>query len=92
VLASYFDRLKISAMYAFGAMVNGWFISTASLISGQIYAHNGIPAYWYGIEPMYPGLFFALFWWGLGKLEKPKIDQQHVIINNKGLRTNTLIK
>jgi hypothetical protein len=69
VLASYFERLRISAVYAFGAMVNGWFISTASLISGHLYSSNGIPAYWYGIEPMYPGLFFALFWWGLGKLE-----------------------
>ena len=84
VLASYFDRLKISAIYAFGAMVNGCFISTASLISGQIYAHNGIPAYWYGVEPMYPGLFFALFWWGLGILEKkPKIDQQQALRNNE---------
>jgi hypothetical protein len=72
VLASYFDRLKIPAVYAFGALVNGCFISTASLISGHINASNGIPAYWFGIEPMYPGLFFALFWWGMGKLEKPK--------------------
>jgi solute:Na+ symporter, SSS family len=72
VLASYFDRLKIPAVYAFGAMVNGCFISTASLIYGHINAYHDIPVYWFGIEPMYPGLFFALFWWGLGKLEKPR--------------------
>jgi solute:Na+ symporter, SSS family len=72
VLACYFDRLKISAVYAFGAMVNGWFISTASLISGHLFPHYGIPAYWFGVEPMYPGLFVALFWWALGKLEPQK--------------------
>jgi solute:Na+ symporter, SSS family len=76
VLASYFDRLKIPAAYAFGALVNGCFISTASLISGHINASNGIPAYWFGIEPMYPGLFMAVFWWGLGKLEKPAINKK----------------
>ena len=75
VLACYFDRLRISAMYAFGAMVNGWFIATASLIFGHIYMHNGVPAYWFGIEPMYPGLFMALFWWGLGKLETKNDNQ-----------------
>jgi SSS family solute:Na+ symporter len=78
VLASYFDRLKIPAVYAFGAMLNGWLISTASLISGQIYAQNGVPAYWFGIEPMYPGLFMALYWWGMGKLHKPKKSRHHI--------------
>jgi hypothetical protein len=24
--------------------------------------------YWFGIEPMYPGLFVALLWWGWGRL------------------------
>jgi len=72
VLACYFDRLKIPAVYAYGAMLNGWFISTASLISGQFHLYDGSPAYWFGIEPMYPGLFFSLLWWGLGKLEKPQ--------------------
>jgi Na+/proline symporter len=75
VLACYFERLKIPAVYAFGAMINGWFISTASLISGHIYARFGVPAYWFGVEPMYPGLFMALFWWGMGKLE-PKSDKR----------------
>jgi SSS family solute:Na+ symporter len=72
VLASYFERLKIPAVYAFGAMVNGCFISTASLIFGHINAYKGVPAYWFGIEPMYPGLFMALYWWGMGKIHKPK--------------------
>jgi solute:Na+ symporter, SSS family len=70
VMASYFEKLKIPAVYAFGAMINGCFISSASLIYGQLNAVNGIPLYWFDIEPMYPGLFMALFWWVLGKLEK----------------------
>ena len=78
ILASYFDRFKISAGYAFGAMVNGCFFSTASFLSGQIYAVNGTPLYWFGIEPMYPGLFMALFWWGLGKLDTKKQQQIRV--------------
>lgn len=70
VLAGYFDRLKISAFYAFGALLSGWIMSTASLLTGYLYAVNGEPMYWLGIEPMYPGLFFAFFWWGLGKLDR----------------------
>jgi SSS family solute:Na+ symporter len=76
VMASYFGKLKIPAVYAFGAMMNGCFMSTASLITGYIYAVNGVPMYWLGIEPMYPGLCFALYWWGLGKLEKPAIKNK----------------
>ena len=72
ILSCYFKPLKISALYALGAMVNGCFISTASLISGHINAFQGNPIYWFGVEPMYPGLFIALFWWLLGKLETKK--------------------
>jgi SSS family solute:Na+ symporter len=70
VLSSYFDRLKIPSAYAFGAMVNGWFISTFSLVYGQLHVVNGSPAYFFSVEPMYPGLFMALMWWGWGKMEK----------------------
>jgi SSS family solute:Na+ symporter len=76
VMASYFERLKIPAVYAFGAMVNGWFISTVSLIVGHVYAINTIPSYLFDIEPMYPGLFMALYWWTLGKLHKPKTSEK----------------
>jgi len=75
VLASYFERLKIPAVYAFGAMVNGWFISTASLISGHICAHNGIPAYCMVSNQCILDYFCALLW-GLGKLEKQPTSKQ----------------
>jgi SSS family solute:Na+ symporter len=70
VLASYFEKLKIPASFAFGAMISGWLISTGSLVSGYLNMHQGQPLYWFGIEPMYPGLFVALLWWGWGKLSK----------------------
>lgn len=76
LLAGYFERLKIPAVYAFGAMLNGWLISTASFISGHLNTFHGLPTYWFGIEPMYPGLFMALFWWALGKLDKPTTIEQ----------------
>jgi SSS family solute:Na+ symporter len=67
VVSSYFDRLHIPAAYAFGAMVNAWFVSTASLMSGVIHHGEYGPLYLFGIEPMYPGLFVALLWWIWGR-------------------------
>jgi solute:Na+ symporter, SSS family len=67
VMASYFDRLRISAGYAFAAMIAGWGLSTASLIHGHLAATAGIPSYWFGLEPMYPGLIASLTIWGLGR-------------------------
>ena len=71
LISSYFDKLKIPASYAFLAMVSGCVISTSSLIYGLVNAQNGVPIYWCGIEPMYPGLFISLYWWGMGKLSRP---------------------
>ena len=68
VVSSYFERLRIPAVYAYGAMLNGWFISTASLLTGILHHGKFGPMYWFGIEPMYPGLFVALLWWGWGRL------------------------
>lgn len=68
LLASYFDRLGISARYAFGAMMAGWLTSTASFVSGQFHVINGTPVYWFGVEPMYPGLLAAMLCWCLGRL------------------------
>ncbi len=67
LLASYFDRTRIPTGYALAAMLAGWLTSTTSLVAGQLHVVNGQPAYWLGIEPMYPGLLAALICWGLGK-------------------------
>jgi len=66
VLASYFDPLKIPSRYAFGAMLTGWLTSSGSLMYGHLNNAGGIPNYWFGIEPMYPGLFVSLLIWGAG--------------------------
>jgi len=68
ILAGYFDRLRIPGNYAFASMLGGWMTSSASLVYGKLYETNGTAAYWFGIEPMYPGLAVALICWGVGKL------------------------
>jgi SSS family solute:Na+ symporter len=67
VLAGYVERLRISAPFAFASMIAGWLLSTASLIDGQLNMVSGVPQYWLGIEPMYPGLIAAVMIWGMGK-------------------------
>lgn len=70
VLASYSKRLRISAGYAFTSMVLGWGLSTGSLLYGVFNQLDGNPVYWFGIEPMYPGLFASLVIWAAGVMMK----------------------
>ena len=64
LMASYFDRLKIPASFAFAAMLLGWSFSTAWLVWGQWSGGR----YFLSIEPMYPGLTVSLVVWGAGRL------------------------
>jgi solute:Na+ symporter, SSS family len=64
LIASYFERLKIPAAFAFAAMLLGWSVSTVWLLWGQMNGGN----YFFSIEPMYPGLCVSLAVWGVGKL------------------------
>ncbi|MBI3578112.1 MAG: hypothetical protein HY089_01710 [Ignavibacteriales bacterium] len=68
LMASYFERLSIPANYAFGAMLLGWVVSMVSLLFGQLRGVSGVPAYWLGIEPMYPGLAVSVVVWGVGRI------------------------
>ena len=63
LVASYFERLRIPATYAFAAMCLGWGISTVWLFFGLL---NG-GEYFFSIEPMYPGLCVSLMVWGAGR-------------------------
>jgi SSS family solute:Na+ symporter len=67
LMASYFERFRISANYAFVAMIVGWGLSTASLVHGHLAAVGGVPTYWFGIEPMYPGLIASIVIWVVGR-------------------------
>jgi solute:Na+ symporter, SSS family len=65
LVASYFDRLKIPARYAFLSMLFGWLTSLGWLITGYL---NDIPGnYPFSIEPMYPGLGVSIFIWWIGR-------------------------
>jgi SSS family solute:Na+ symporter len=66
LVASYFDALKISARYAFTAMLGGWLTSLGWLIAGNINGNSLL--YPIGIEPMYPGLLVSVAIWSAGKI------------------------
>ena len=68
LMASYFEPLHIPPRYGFWAMLLGWSFSTIWLIYGQLTFVDGSPAYWFGIEPMYPGLVISLLVWGIGRM------------------------
>ena len=66
LVASYYDRFKISAGYAFASMLFGWMTSLVWLLTG--YLGGGAVHYPLGIEPMYPGLGVSLLFWGWGRV------------------------
>lgn len=78
LMASYFDRLKISARFAFSAMLFGWLTSLGWLLTGLTNGHLG--DYLLGIEPMYPGLVVSIIFWIAGKIEirSVKLKQVHL--------------
>lgn len=70
ILAGYFESLKIPASYAFTAMLLGWLTSTGSLLYGLLTRVGEVNNYWFGIEPMYPGLFVAVCVWTFGRFRQ----------------------
>jgi len=64
LMASYFERLKIPASFAFAAMFFGWSVSTVWLVCGQLSGGE----YFFSIEPMYPGLCASVGIWGAGRI------------------------
>jgi len=67
LMASYFDSLRIPPRYAFWAMLLGWLLSSVWLLQGQLAQIDSLPSYWFGIEPMYPGLTISMLVWGVGR-------------------------
>lgn len=67
VMASYFDKFRIPANFAFAAMIAGWGLSTASFVYAHLTSVGGVTSYWFGIEPMYPGLIASVIIWVGGR-------------------------
>lgn len=66
LVTSYFERWRVSARYAFAAMLLGWLTSLCWLLIGWTKELGSAEFYPLGIEPMYPGLLASLIVWGLG--------------------------
>jgi SSS family solute:Na+ symporter len=63
VVASYYEKLKPSPRWAYAIMAGGFTASLCSLVYGYICAVEGKPHYFFGIEPMYPGLILSAVLW-----------------------------
>ncbi len=60
VIPSYAEKIKIERIYVLLAMTSSFLISLYSFITGYLNKTDGIPAYLFGIEPMYPGLILSI--------------------------------
>ena len=78
VVASYFERLKISARWAFTAMLLAWLTSSGSLVYGQLVGGVENPRYFFDVEPMYPGLGISLLVWVIGLVTEKKMRKDSV--------------
>ena len=73
LVTSYFERWKVSPVYAFGAMLLGWLTSFVWLLIGWTQELGNSDLYPLGIEPMYPGLLASLVAWGVGLRERGRL-------------------
>lgn len=63
VVGSYYEKIRPSPRWAFAIMAGGFIGSLSSLVYGHICAVGGTPQYFFGIEPMYPGLILSALLW-----------------------------
>jgi hypothetical protein len=56
-------------------MLASFLVSFTSFIFGNIYIINGNPSYFFGLEPLYPGLFTGLTVYVLGLFLKRKFNR-----------------
>lgn len=66
VVGSYFTRRRMSAGWCLACMGSGFGLSLVWMLSGQARAVQGFPAYWFGVEPMLPGLVISAIVFVLG--------------------------
>ncbi len=75
LVSSYFEKWKVDARYAFGAMLFGWLTSLGWLLIGWSREMGSTTHFPFGIEPMYPGIVASIVLWfiGLRRLALSKI-------------------
>jgi SSS family solute:Na+ symporter len=67
LVTSYYPRLGIPPTATFVSMLSGFLISLSSFATGQLRSVDDLPAYPFGVEPMYAGLatavaIYAWYW------------------------------
>jgi len=70
VISSYSDKLRINKTIILSAMIVSFLFSFTSFIFGNVFAVNGMPVYFFNLEPMYPGLFAGLLIYVTGLIYK----------------------
>jgi SSS family solute:Na+ symporter len=68
VLGSYVPRLRIHGSWTVALMVVSSLVSALSLAWGQVNAGDQGPAYWWGLEPIVPGMTVAFLIWLLARV------------------------
>jgi SSS family solute:Na+ symporter len=63
VVGSYFPRMRLNGSRVIVTMLVSSGISTLSLVLGQVNAQQGIPQYFFGVEPLLPGLAASIILW-----------------------------
>jgi SSS family solute:Na+ symporter len=75
IVSSYSQKLIIHKNFILVSMLASFLVSFTSFIFGNIYIINGNPSYFFGLEPLYPGLFTGLTVYVLGLFLKRKFNR-----------------
>ncbi|MEJ2055783.1 MAG: hypothetical protein P8X42_17860, partial [Calditrichaceae bacterium] len=74
LLAVYFPGLKLTDKSTLSVMFVSFAVTLSSFLWGKLYAVNGVPQYFFGMEPFFPGLLITLGWYAafniLGLIKK----------------------
>lgn len=60
ILFGFFSKKPKSELAAISSMIGGVTTSTIWMANGYLNKIDGWPTYWFGVEPLYPGLLFAI--------------------------------
>lgn len=69
VVTSLFPRIRMHKRFALVSIIGSAMLSATWLFSARITSGH----YFYGIEPIYPGLAFSMLMWGISQLKKSRL-------------------